>query len=167
METTSAVETYIHTTDAMDYYDEVMEFANSWWDNHAYSTKLGISFRPAKPFFEEAAKNNALFGIFLREPETKKLIAAYVGVFQHFIYNPSVLMVNEVFWFVVQDHRQKALAAVLLGTVNDQLKQWGIEIMTCSIAHLENEPKEITDKKIASLERIGYNSTDTILYKRV
>lgn len=157
----------VHVDDAMDYYDEITAHICDWWENHAYFTKLNIQFKPAKEFFKAAIESKSLILIILRQKSTKNLMGAYIGVLQKFLHNQDVTMCSEVIWFLNQAYQNKQCSGLLLGTVENVLKQYQIDMMTCSIAHLDNEPEEVTQKKIASLGRIGYNKTDTIFYKRI
>ncbi len=157
----------ISTDDVMDNYYEVIETAFNWWEKHAYSTKLGVPFKPAKSVFQNAADAHALFAVFIRHKTSQQIVAAYVATFQQFIFNPDFSMASELFWYVEESERQKSLSGLLLTAVSAYLKKQNINLMTCSIAHLDSESSEITNKKIASLEKAGYNKTDTILYKRI
>jgi hypothetical protein len=157
----------LSTDEVMDNYYEVLETAYNWWERHAYSTKLRIPFKPYKAAFQAAADAKSLFAVFIRHKNTQQIVAAYVAVKQEFIFNPSFRMASELFWYVEESERQKHLSILLLTAVGDCLKEQNCELMTCSIAHLDSEEVEITNKKIASLEKAGYNKTDTILYKRI
>ncbi len=164
---TPDIEISVHTEDAMNYYEELTMALYDWWPEHTYSTKLGIPFKPTRSFFELAAQHKSLIVVILRQKETKVLAGAYIGVLQKFLHNQDVSMCSELVWFLDKKFQNKKISGALLGAVEKVLSLSGIEIMTCSIAHLESEPEEVTQKKIAAMGRIGYNKTDTVFYKRL
>ncbi len=156
-----------HFDDAMDFYEEIVMHIYDWWPQHAYFTRLNIPFKPAKEFFKAAIDAKALILVVLRQKETKILVGAYVGVLQKFLHNQDISMCSEIIWFLDPAFQQKHYSAALLTTVEATLKRFNIQLVTCSIAHLDAEPEEVTQKKIVGLGKLGYNKTDTIFYKRI
>ncbi len=151
--------------DSMKLYNEIIEEASKFWEEHAWSTALKIPFAPKREVFKALCERNLILSVVLRL--NGKLIGAYVGALDSFVYNPDLTCASEIFWFIIKEHRKTPAAVRLLQAVQQALKEINVDLMTCSIAHINTESQEITNKKIDGLGRLGYNKTDTVFYKRV
>lgn len=138
-----------------------------WWGQNPLWKKLNIELNPSVPQLTHMAKAGLLFYIVLKKDGEDKPIGHYLGVKQEFLFNPEYLMATEVFWSIEQGFTGKGISKIFLEKVNALFKEWGINLVNCSFLHRKDETDEQANKRMASLEALGYTKVDTIFYKRI
>jgi hypothetical protein len=148
----------IYDIDNYDNYQEVVDLCGSWWQDSLFYKTYRIPYNVDKKLFDCANESGALISVVGREDG--KVIAAYVGIKQPYIFNPEYTIAVECVWCLHAEHRTLRNALGLLDQVEKAMDKHDIDIVSLAVSA---EPKYKSLAKL--LERRRFVLMDDIYMK--